>query len=267
MTEGTAMAEDRTAELGRRLGDVQRRIDRAVSAAGRSSTPQLVVVTKFHPAADVLRLAGLGVQDVGENRDQEARAKAAEVEEALAEAEGPGPSSLDWHFIGQLQSNKAKYVVRYASAVHSVDRASLVTALSAAMVREQARRQEAGLAPRRDLDCLIQVDLDARPPQERPQGIGSRGGTRPEDVMALAEQLAGAEGLTLRGLMAVAPLGLESAPAFQRLQEISAAVAARHPGATWISAGMSQDLADAVAAGATHLRIGTDVLGPRPDVG
>lgn len=258
--------EDRTAELGHALEAVRRRIDRAVATAGRDSTPRLIVVTKFHPAADVRRLAGLGVQDVGENRDQEARAKAAEVE-ALAEAAGTGPSGLHWHFIGQLQSNKAKYVVRYAAAVHSVDRASLVTALSSAMTREQERRQVAGLPRREDLDCLIQVDLDPRPAHERPEGIGSRGGAAPDGVLTLADRIAGAEGLSLRGLMAVAPLGLDPEPAFRRLRELSGAVASRHPGATWISAGMSQDLEQAVAAGATHLRIGTDVLGPRPEVG
>lgn len=260
------MVEERTAELQRRLLQVQQRIDRAVTASGRSNSPRLVVVTKFHPALDVQRLVTLGIQDVGENRDQEARAKAAEVE-VLAASTGAQPSGISWHFIGQLQSNKAKYVVRYAAAVHSVDRAALVTALSTAMVREQGRRHEDGQPPRPSLDCLIQVDLDSRPLQDRPEGIASRGGVEPDGVMALADQIAGAEELTLRGLMAVAPLGLEPAPAFERLREISAAVVARHPEATWISAGMSQDVEEAVAAGATHLRIGTDVLGPRPEVG
>lgn len=260
------MDEDRTAELQRRLLQVQQRIDRAVTASGRTSSPRMVVVTKFHPALDVQRLVTLGIRDVGENRDQEARAKAAEVE-LLAAAEGAAPAGVGWHFIGQLQSNKAKYVVRYAAAVHSVDREALVTALSTAMVREQRRRHEEGQPLRQSLDCLIQVDLDPRPPQDRPEGIGARGGVGPDGVMALADQIAGAEELTLRGLMAVAPRGLDPVPAFERLQGISAAVVARHPEATWISAGMSQDLEEAVAAGATHLRIGTDVLGPRPEVG
>lgn len=256
--------DDRTTELARRLEGVRARIDRSVAAAGRTDPPALIVVTKFHPAEDVRRLVALGVQDVGENRDQEARAKAAAVE-TLAEDAGTGVP--DWHFIGQLQSNKAKYVVRYAAAVHSVDREALVSALSTAMVREQARRREAGTPPRRDLDCLIQVDLDPRPAEQRPAGIGARGGAQPDEVMALAEQIADAEGLALRGLMAVAPLGLDPAPAFERLRKISATLVARHPEAGWLSAGMSQDLEEAVAAGATHLRIGTDVLGPRPDVG
>lgn len=263
---GKSVGEGRTAELGRALEAVRRRIDRAVADAGRASAPRLVVVTKFHPAEDVRRLSELGVEDVGENRDQEASAKAAEVD-ALAGAAGRGPSAPTWHFIGQLQSNKAKSVVQYAGAVHSVDRASLVKALSAAMSREQARRREAGWGARRDLDCLIQVDLDPRPPHERPAGIGSRGGAQPDEVTALAERIDAAEGLALRGLMAVAPLGLDPGPAFRRLRELSVALVARHPGATWISAGMSQDLEQAVAAGATHLRVGTDVLGPRPEVG
>ncbi len=265
--------DERTVDLERRLGQLRGRIDRAVAAAGRDDTPALIVVTKFHPAADVLRLTALGVRDVGENRDQEARATAAEVTESTRAAEaaeaggGTGPVAPEWHFIGQLQSNKAKYVVRYASVVHSVDRGSLVDALSSAMTREQDRRQRTGIPARGDLDCLIQVDLDERAAPDRPQGIGARGGAAPEDVLDLAERIDAAEGLTLRGLMAVAPLGLDPAPAFARLRELSAAVVHRHPEATWISAGMSQDLEQAIAAGATHLRIGTDVLGPRPEVG
>jgi uncharacterized pyridoxal phosphate-containing UPF0001 family protein len=172
-----------------------------------------------------------------------------------------------WHFIGQLQSNKAKYVVRYAAAVHSVDRESLVDALSAAMGREQARRGDAGLPEREPLDCLVQVDLDGRPEQDRPAGIGARGGATPDGVAALAHRIEAADGLRLRGLMAVAPLGLDPAPAFARLAEMSSALTSAYPEATWISAGMSQDLEQAIAAGATHLRVGTDVLGPRPPVG
>jgi PLP dependent protein len=248
---------DRTDDLQRRLAVVTERIRRATTAAGRDDAPVLVVVTKFHPATDVRRLAGLGVRHVGENRDQEARGKAAELADL----------DLHWHFIGQLQSNKAKYVVRYASVVHSVDRVSLVEALSSAMGREQERRLQAGVEPRDPLDCLIQVDLDARPADERPAGIGARGGAHPDEVPALARCIAEAEGLRLKGVMAVAPLGLDPAPAFARLQGISAALASAHPDATWISAGMSQDVEQAIAAGATHLRIGTDVLGPRPPVG
>ncbi len=266
---GRSTADDeRGQELAARLAAVRGRIDEATRAAGRSEAPTLIVVTKFHPAEDVIRLAALGVRDVGENRDQEARAKAVETDRQAEElAPGGSATAVRWHFIGQLQSNKAKYVVRYAAAVHSVDRESLVDALSAAMGREQARRGEAGLAEREPLDCLVQVDLDPRPEQDRPAGIGARGGVAPDEVAALADRIAAADGLRLRGVMAVAPLGLDPAPAFARLAEISSALTGAYPDATWISAGMSQDLEQAIAAGATHLRVGTDVLGPRPPVG
>ena len=107
--------DPRTAELAARLDAVRERIARAAAAAGRADLPRLVVVTKTHPAEDVLRLAALGVTDVGENRDQEARPKAAETAARL------GPDAPRWHFIGQLQTNKVKHVVKYAAAVHSVD--------------------------------------------------------------------------------------------------------------------------------------------------
>ncbi|MGD6980418.1 YggS family pyridoxal phosphate-dependent enzyme [Citricoccus sp. CH26A] len=260
---GPGPADDaRGRELADRLAAVRQRVEEATRSAGRSDAPTLIVVTKFHPAEDVARLAALGVRDVGENRDQEARAKAAETER-LTGVQAP----VRWHFIGQLQSNKAKYVVRYASAVHSVDRESLVDALSAAMGREQARRADSGLQERDPLDCLVQVDLDPRPEQDRPAGIGARGGVDPAAVGALADRIAAADGLRLRGVMAVAPLGLDPTPAFARLAELSAALTGTHPDATWISAGMSQDLEQAVSAGATHLRVGTDVLGPRAPVG
>lgn len=260
--------DDRGRELAARLTAVRSRVEEATDAAGRSDTPTLIVVTKFHPAEDVVRLAALGVQDVGENRDQEARAKAAETDRLAGEPAPDGSApAVRWHFIGQLQSNKAKYVVRYASAVHSVDRESLVDALSAAMAREQVRRGEAGLRERDPLDCLVQVDLDPRPEQDRPAGIGARGGVAPDEVKTLAGRISAADGLRLGGVMAVAPLGLDPVPAFARLAELSAALTSTYPEATWISAGMSQDLEQAIAAGATHLRVGTDVLGPRPPVG
>jgi pyridoxal phosphate enzyme (YggS family) len=235
-------SDPRLEELRERLAAVRRRIDGAVAAAGRQEQPpRLIVVTKFHPAGDVRRLAVLGITDVGENRDQEAADKAAE----LAGLE------LRWHFIGQLQSNKAKSVVKYAHAVHSVDRPQLARALAKAMAAEQ---EHTGRAP---LDCFIQVSLDD-------DAGGRRGGALPADVPALAEELAGHAGLHLAGVMAVAPFGADPAPAFEKLAELSARLTADHPGATAISAGMSQDLEQAIRFGATHLRIGSDILGPRP---
>ena len=235
-----APADPRAAQLRGRLDAVRQRIDDAVAAAGRQSTPELIVVTKFHPAEDVARLAALGVTDVGENRDQEAAGKAAALQEP----------DLRWHFIGQLQSNKTKSVVRYAHSVHSVDRPQLVAALAKALRAEQER------TGRGDLDCFIQVSLD--------DADGHRGGALPADVPELAAQLAAAAGLRLAGVMAVAPLGAAPEAAFQKLAEISARLRAEHPQATGISAGMSQDLEAAIRFGATHLRIGSDILGPRP---
>ncbi|MET3951958.1 YggS family pyridoxal phosphate-dependent enzyme [Arthrobacter sp. UYEF36] len=233
--------DPRLEQLREGLATVRQRIDSAVAAAGRPDRPQLIVVTKFHPAADVRRLAALGITDVGENRDQEAAEKAAALDGL----------QLRWHFIGQLQSNKAKSVVKYAHAVHSVDRPQLAGALAKAMAAEQERT---GRSP---LDCFIQVSLDD-------DAGGHRGGALPADVPALAEKLAGAEGLHLAGVMAVAPFGADPVPAFEKLAELSARLAAVHPGATGISAGMSQDLEQAVRFGATHLRVGSDILGPRP---
>ncbi|GAB3188450.1 YggS family pyridoxal phosphate-dependent enzyme [Nesterenkonia suensis] len=242
--------DPRTQELRTRLAAVQQRIDRAVARAGRADRPQLIVVTKFFPAEDVLRLLRLGVADVGENRDQEASVKAEEVEallEAHSAAHPEAPLSPPcWHFIGQLQSNKARSVARYAAAVHSVDRSSLLKAL---------RRVADVGSP---LDCLIQVDLRQEIPQD------SRGGATPAQVPELAASIASSENLRLAGLMAVAPLGEPPAPAFERLGELAAGLHAEHPQADMISAGMSNDLEEAVAHGATHLRIGRDVLGKRP---
>ena len=236
---------ERMADLAERLAAVQRRIDAAVQDAGRAGElPTLIVVTKFHPAADIMRLAALGVRDVGENRDQEASSKAAELA-------GLG---LNWHFVGQLQSKKAKSVARYAQAIHSVDRVALVDGLERAIAAEQER------TGRGALECFIQVSLD--------EDAGAhRGGAASAEIPLLAERLAAAAGLELAGVMAVAPLGTSPEVAFEKLAAISAALVAEHPGATAISAGMSQDLEAAIRFGATHLRIGSDILGSRPAVG
>ena len=224
----------RREELARRLADVRGRMAKACEAAGRDvSELTLIAVTKTRPASDVRLLAGLGVADVGENRDAEAAPKAAEC----------AGLDLTWHFVGQLQTNKAASVVRYASVVHSVDRLRLVRALGRA-----ARGAE------RVVECLVEVSLDGDP---------ARGGAAAGDVPALAEALAAEEGLVLGGVMAIAPLSMEPADAFARLLASAAAVRAIRSGATVISAGMSGDLEAAVEAGATHLRIGTALLGDR----
>lgn len=241
---------NRTADLQARLTSVRRRISDAAAAAGRGE-PNLIVVTKYFPASDAAILAGLGVRDVGENKAQEAEAKAAEL---------PGVG-LNWHFIGQLQTNKAKSVVKYARAVHSVDRPGLITALAKAMGVEDTRRREAGSAGREPLECYLQLDLRAEPEE-----AAGRGGAKPEDMLNLAAAVEREPALRLKGLMAVAPLGEDPVSAFSRLQELSRELTSHYPAANGISAGMSQDLEVAVACGATHLRIGSDILGTRPAV-
>ena len=229
---------DRRTQIATGLARTRERIASGCRAAGRDpGEVTLVVVTKTFPADDVRHLHALGVRDVGENKHPEAGQKAA----ATADLD------LRWHFVGQLQTNKAKAVASYAAAVHSVDRARLVRALSAG-----------AQAHGRTLDCLVQVSLD---PAEAAAG---RGGAAPDDVAALADLVAGSTGLRLRGVMAVAPLGLDPDPAFARLRELGAAVASDHPGAHWVSAGMSADLEAALRHGATHVRVGSAILGSRP---
>jgi PLP dependent protein len=228
----------RADELADGLAEVQARIDRACAAAGRDRADVvLVAVTKTWPAEDVVALAGLGVTEVGENRDDEASAKVREVRAA-------GVGGLRWHMVGQVQSRKARSVAGWADVVHSLDRARLATALGAGAC-------DAG----RTVDVLVQVSLDGDP---------GRGGALPADVPALAATAAGTAGLRLAGVMAVAPRGSGAAAAFSRLAEVSALLRADHPEAVVISAGMSGDLEAAVAAGATHLRVGTALLGRRP---
>ena len=242
----------RARELAERLQRVRGRIAAAERPAG-AEEPRLIVVTKYFPASDVRILADLGVRDVGENKDQEASAKATELSGA----------DLDWHFIGQLQSNKAKSVVRYAASVHSVDRSSLVKALGKAMAAEQQRRADAGLPARPGLSCFLQVDLREDAAREADPG---RGGAAPAELPRLAQAVEETDGLALSGLMAVAPLGGDPAAAFRRLHALSEQLQQEHPLARNISAGMSGDLEAALANGATHLRIGSDVLGARPPV-
>ncbi|WP_328899752.1 YggS family pyridoxal phosphate-dependent enzyme [Streptomyces sp. NBC_00441] len=237
---------ERKEQLAANLARVEERIASACVAAGREREEvTLLVVTKTYPASDVRILHGLGVRQVAENRDQDAAPKAAECADL----------SLSWHFVGQLQTNKVRSVVGYADVVQSVDRTKLVTALSTA-----AERRE------RELGCLIQVALDAESGER-----GARGGVAADGIEELADAVAAAPGIRLDGLMTVAPLagpfaGRQRA-AFDRLMEFSSRLRGNHPAANMVSAGMSADLEDAIAAGATHVRVGTAVLGVRPGLG
>jgi uncharacterized pyridoxal phosphate-containing UPF0001 family protein len=244
----------RRAELAGRLESVRSRIGAACAASGRDEGElTLIAVAKTYPASDVLLLAGLGLRDFGENRDQEAGPKAAEV------AAGGG-TGVRWHFIGQLQTNKAHRVARYADVVQSVDRLRLVQALGAA-----ARAAD------RELTCLVQVSLDPADAVTGalaasgggPAGDPGRGGVPPARLAQVAAAVEAEHGLILGGLMAVAPLDMDPAAAFAPLRDLSGVVRSVNDSAAVISAGMSGDLEEAIAAGATHLRIGTALLGNR----
>lgn len=241
LSSGVTDAE-RTAELRANLAEVRARIDAAATAAGRDPAEiTLIAITKTFPASDAAAMAGLGVTDLGENRDQEAGRKAAETSALLP----PGVAAPRWHFVGQLQRNKARSVAAYADVVQSVDRPALVDALAAG-----ARR--AG----RELDVLVQVSLD-------PPDSAGRAGVPPDDVVAVGDLVEAADGLRLAGVMAVAPLGGEPDPAFARLAEVADRLRAAHPGAGVISAGMSGDLESAIAHGASWVRVGTALFGRR----
>jgi hypothetical protein len=229
----------RRARIAANLDTVRGRIAAACADAGRPpGDVHLVVVTKFFPSSDVRLLADLGVTDVGENRHQEAEAKAAECADL----------SLTWHFIGGLQSNKAAAVATYSQVVESVDRLKLVAPLNTGAHRGS-----------RPVDVLLQVSLD-------PPGSAGRAGAEAGELPALAAAVEAADLLHLRGLMAVAPLGEDPALSFARLAAVRRDFLTDHPEATWLSAGMSGDLEHAVRAGATHVRIGSAVLGSRPQV-
>ncbi len=228
--------------LEHNLRSVRERIAAAARAAGRDPAEvRLLAVSKTWPAADVAALAALGQREFAENRVQELVGKVAEL------AADPGVPDLRWHLVGQLQRNKAAAVARLGAVVHSVDRLPLVTALDRAAAQAERR-----------LDVLVQVDLGGPPGRD-----GTRGGAPPDDVPALADAVAGTEGLRLLGLMAVAPRDEDPAPAFARLAELAARVRADHPDSRELSAGMSADLEAAVTAGATVVRVGTALFGPR----
>jgi pyridoxal phosphate enzyme (YggS family) len=228
--------QDRRGELASALAALRERIARAAGAAGRDAAEiTLIAITKTFPASDVALLLELGVPDIGENRDQEARVKSAAVPQAR------------WHFVGRLQRNKCRSVTSYASVVHSVDRIELVDALATGVAR----------AGRDPLGALVQISLDGDP---------ARGGAYGPAIEQVADAIVGSPGLRLAGVMAVAPLGADPNAAFESLQRQAEALRRNHPDANWISAGMSEDLESAIAHGATHLRVGSALLGRREPV-
>lgn len=220
--------------LADRLEAIRAGVAEAAREAGRPAGEiTTIVVTKFHPASLVRELYALGVRDFGENRHQEARLKAAEVSDL----------DLRWHFVGQLQTKKARQAREYASVVHSVDRAGLVDVLGSG---------------ESTLDCFIQLNLSDDP---------GRGGVPPAELERLVEKVQATDGLRLLGVMAVAPLGEDPRRAFSLVRSASDRVRSLVPDATAISAGMSADYRPAILEGATHLRIGTAITGIRPVAG
>jgi PLP dependent protein len=235
----------RQAALATSLGIIRRQVSDACLALGRNPKSVVTIaVTKGFPVADVVTLLRLGVSDLGESRDQEARSKLAELAESGEETDHA--TSVRWHFVGQLQTNKARSVAQYAHAVHSLDRPDLAAALQLGAERVE-----------RHLEVFLQVSLDGDP---------QRAGVAPEALVRLADEVATRDRLQLAGVMAVAPLGADPGLAFARLAELSQQLQASHPGAGAISAGMSADFSVALAHGATHLRIGSALLGRRSPI-
>jgi len=226
--------------LTERLSAVHARIAQAADSANRKRDEiQLVIVTKNHPAELASELLALGESNFGENKDQEASAKAESVR--LANQTGLQPS---WHFVGQLQSNKVKSMLGYSQVLHSLDRASLLSEL----VKQLAK------APERSLDVFIELNLTGDP---------GRGGILPNELIAFAERALEAKQLNLLGVMGVAGLDGPAASYFETIAKASAELRTIAPEASFISAGMSGDYEEAIRHGATHLRIGTAITGNR----
>lgn len=191
----------------------------------------LIVVTKFHPVSMIEELWEAGVRDFGESRHQDAVLKADEL----------AGKDLNWHFVGQVQSNKARAIARYADAIHSLDRDSVIDAL----VTSEHR-----------VDGFIELNLTDDP--------GRGGASTADEMLRLAERISATDTIELLGVMAVAPIDEDPARAFEKVETFSQIVQQAHPSAKYISAGMSADWKEALAAGATHLRIGTSITGNRP---
>jgi PLP dependent protein len=236
--------EARREQLAAALKAVRARVDDAAKAAGRDpATVKLVAVTKTFPASDAALLAELGMPDLGENREQEGAAKAEEVARL-----SPG-AQVRWHLIGRLQRNKARSAVRWADEIQSVDSVRLAEALGDAVARAWETHDRHG-----PLDVLVQASIDGDP---------NRGGCPLDDLPRLADTVARSGELTLRGLMAIAPLSMTPDEAFERLANAAGRLRIDHPHATELSAGMSGDLEQAVRHGSTCVRVGTALLGAR----
>ena len=223
---------NRTSEITANLNDVKAKIASAALKAGRDADEiTLIVVTKTFPVSDLEILYSLGVREFGENRDQEAAEKVARL-----------PSDINWNFQGGIQSNKLKSITTWAGCIHSVDKLKYAQIIS---------EQNIG----KPKEIFIQVSLD-QPPE-------SRGGVDPKRLIDLASEITKLPGISLKGLMAVAPLDSPEGQVFLKLKEIRANFVAAFKDAKYLSAGMSGDYEMAISHGATHLRIGSSILGNR----
>ena len=223
---------DRRAELSRSLSDVQARIINATARVSRKTEEvTLVAVTKTYPISDVEILHQLGVTHFGENRNAEGLEKSALV-------------SAHWHFQGQIQSNKIVSIASWAQTVHSLDDLSHVAKFDRAV----------GEIPGKRLNVFIQISLD---------GDASRAGVAGDDLLALGQSMSSTKNLDLVGLMVVPPVQAEPEEAFSEVAEIAERFRSEFPTAQSLSAGMSGDYEIAIAHGATHIRVGSQILGPR----
>lgn len=240
MTE-PELNDSRSAEIAANVSQAREEIATACMNSGRSPDEvTIVAITKKFPAADVCRLTEQGITDIGENREQEATPKSSEVKNKDID--------VRWHFVGQLQRNKCKAVARFADVVQSVDRSPVVTALDRAVTSQQDD----------PISVLLQLSLDSDP---------TRGGVLAEDDEKLATDVLDCKGLRLRGVMAVGPLDWEPERAFAAVAQRSQRIRELARDADVISAGMSGDFATAISYGATVVRLGAKLLGPRADVG
>ncbi|KWX66010.1 YggS family pyridoxal phosphate-dependent enzyme [Mycobacterium sp. NAZ190054] len=238
----------REAELGRALAALRERVTRAAAAAGRDAAEvELLPVTKFFPASDVVALHRLGCSAFGESRDQEAAAKAGEVGALV------GGAAIRWHMIGRIQRNKARSVAQWAYAAHSVASPKVIAALdrAAAEALDDGRRA----AP---LRVYLQVSLDG---DEARGGVDVAAAARIDELCGAVD---GAPGLEFVGLMAIPPLNSDPGEAFARLEQERDRVQRDYRQRLGLSAGMSGDLETAIRHGSTCVRVGTALLGSRP---
>jgi len=224
--------------ISQRLSSVRERIANAAERAGRNSEDvELVIVTKFHPVELVAELVDLGERNFGENKDQEASAKSDALSLLRSDVE------VNWHFVGQLQSNKVKSVLRYASTIHSLDRDSLLAEL-----KKQLEKTD------QTVGCFIELNLTDDP---------GRGGLEPSNLGMFAEKVLAVPQINLLGVMAVAGLGVDPRVDFEKAVVASEKLRSISPESRYLSMGMSEDFELAVELGATHVRVGSAITGPR----